>query len=911
MVRGSLVLPRPCLENLFARDIFVIVEQVDQATGLRRTSPDIAGSAEPSFDAVMRSDVARANSQHVPADSERQEGPSARRSIDLDQDNRLSMYGQVESPANVGRAGASLGLGRVEYEDDKEKAMAPASSPAVPIRQSLQPAAAPVPADSAGEPCAHVPVQHQHVAQHEQSASADIQSGEQTPSQGAYAGLQVPRASAAKSSNAGLRRTAAVPLVVAPLPVKWKDAKIKTIVYGTIAHTPCFGDIEVVEEAVVLVDSGGQILLVATPDMVQESEILAWAQRFSPGTCTPVVQSKRDSGQHMDVISMARGQVLVPGFIDTHIHAPQYPYTGTATDKPLMLWLNQYTFPAEQRLADESVAARVYSAVVDRTLRAGTTTALYFATIHVRASKILADIAVRKGQRAFIGKVCMDRNSPAEYSETTAEALAGTEDFIHYVRSLQTELVQPVVTPRFIPTCTPELLRGLGDLAHKYNCHIQSHISESQDEMQFVSDLHPNEGSDADIFDKHGLLTDKCVMAHGVHLSRDDADLLRSRGTAVAHCPLSNFFFGDGVLATAKLVAMGNKVGLGSDVAGGYCPCMLSSIRNAVVADRAVRHGGRHSLESLASSYASPAHRSGAILAAGAEHKSRLERMPDKMDWRHALYLATLGGAVSLGIEDQVGTIEVGKSFDALLLEVAGGGIDIFETDTKRDILEKLVNLGTEHNVSKVWVKGRSVHHKPVYRGPQRLSHPSSPRISSNQASPSRQQPFETDRHTPPSANAALPPVPEFPGAPPQGQPVLPPLQAWADPSPPVREGASSPLPAAGSASVAIVPNERPFAGGAGADTDAALSVQVHAAWPMRGEQDEGTPLSKYDSFGSGAADSPRTRSPDEPPEPQDTPPHPLMAGEDDSSFSGEPDADDLQEHYHSFSETEDDVGAC
>ena len=121
--------------------------------------------------------------------------------------------------------------------------------------------------------------------------------------------------------------------------------------------------------------------------------------------------------------------------------------------------------------------------------------------------------------------------------------------------------------------------------------------------MQFVSDLHPNEGSDADIFDKHGLLTDKCVMAHGVHLSRDDADLLRSRGTAVAHCPLSNFFFGDGVLATAKLVAMGNKVGLGSDVAGGYCPCMLSSIRNAVVADRAVRHGGRHSLESLASSY--------------------------------------------------------------------------------------------------------------------------------------------------------------------------------------------------------------------------------------------------------------------------------------------------------------------
>jgi len=225
---------------------------------------------------------------------------------------------------------------------------------------------------------------------------------------------------------------------------------------------------------------------------------------------------------------------------------------------------------------------------------------------------------------------------------------------VQYVRSLRTELVQPVITPRFIPTCTPELLQGLGKLARKYDCHVQSHLSESHDEMEFTAHLHPGEGSDADIFDRYGLLTDKCVMAHGVHINQDDAHLLRMRGAAVAHCPLSNVFFGDGVLATAKLVSMGNKVGLGTDVAGGYSPCMLSMIRNAVIADRSVRQGGRHSLDFLATTQKTGEDRSAAITSACAVHKANLEGMPDKMDWRHALYLATMGGAQALGIDKQV-----------------------------------------------------------------------------------------------------------------------------------------------------------------------------------------------------------------------------------------------------------------
>ena len=814
--------------------------------------------------------------------------------------------GPVDSPASNGVAGASLGLGRVEYEEDRAKT---APTPPSESLHSLQPPLAAVSARAPVAPGAPVPALNLQPAPTAARPIPGVLGS--APSNGAPQSQTV-MSGAEKSSGTGVGGMA-VPVVVVPLPAKWKDARIKTIVYGTIAHAPRFGDMELLEDAVVLVGGAGQILLVATEETKGEGEMLAWAQRFKAGTCTPVVQSEveraNNGGQHMDVISMARGQVLVPGFIDTHIHAPQYPYTGTATDKPLMEWLNQYTFPAEQRLSDDNIAARVYNTVVDRTLRGGTTTALYFATIHVRASKILADIALRKGQRAFIGKVCMDRNSPAEYSETTAQALEGTEHFIQYVRGMRTELVQPVITPRFIPTCTPELLEGLGHLARKYDCHVQSHISESHDEMQFVSDLHPNEGSDADIFDKHGLLTAKCVMAHGVHLNRDDADLLRSRGTAVAHCPLSNFFFGDGVLATAKLVAMGNKVGLGTDVAGGYCPCMLSSIRNVVIADRAVRQGGRHSLETLAASHETGRHRSAAILASGAAHKRNLADMPAKMDWRHAFHLATVGGARALGIDSQVGTIEVGKSFDALLLEVAGGGIDVLDSETKRDIVEKLLNLGTEHNVSKVWVNGRSVHHKPINRGPQRQR--PSPRLSAIHPG-SSQTPASQPKGTPAHAR-------HQPGALASGTPVPSKTLGLAEPSPAGREEHHPSqllpaIPATRYSSPALLLAATSSKGEQLAAHTAASSSSVapaapplSTAWP---EPSTEAPSSKYDSAGSKHAAS-APQSPDDPPEPQSSPPRPLEGEEGNSDTDRSDDMEDSSMLEHSFSETEDDVGAC
>jgi len=389
--------------------------------------------------------------------------------------------------------------------------------------------------------------------------------------------------------------------------------------------------------------------------------------------------------EHADlVVQLKPTQFLVPGFIDTHIHAPQYSFAGTAMDKHLMEWLTTYTFPAERDLAgNEELARDVLGKVVDRTLRSGTTTALYFATLDLEVSKTLVDICVEHGQRGLVGKISMDANSPEDYSETTEQALQSAEAFITYVQTLPAfseGLVFPVVTPRFLPTSTSALLTGLGELASKYDCHVQSHLSESLDEVEFSKHCFPGEGSDTDIFKKHGLLTQKSVMAHAVHLSEHDIKLMISEGAAIAHCPLSNFYFAHGILETAKMMRKGVKCGLGTDVAGGYSPSMFEAQRSTVVA-------------SFATS-----------IQAGVARSRK-----DVLSFKHAFYLATLGGATALGLQHTIGKFAPGYHFDALVLDLQPDNIDVFPSDTLEDKLQKLLTVGDDRNVAQVYVKGKLV----------------------------------------------------------------------------------------------------------------------------------------------------------------------------------------------------------
>ena len=332
-------------------------KQVDEATGTRQAGAGGLGVG----DARQSSDES-ATTIMDPRDSGALKQPVSRLSLDL-------MYDKAGSQNSGGVEGASLGLGPVKYINP---GMSLSPSPSAPATTAVPETTFSKPNQSAGSAPALSTNQGTQLW-HRPMGQERLKTQDPRP--------QTATAGAPGGTHTHTHTQKQIPLVVMPLPPKWQKAQIKTLVCGTIAHAPRFGHVEILDEAAVIVDATGKILLVATKDAEEEEEndILAWVQRFNVGTCTPVVQSESEragsgGGGHMDVIRLARGQVLVPGFIDTHIHAPQYPYTGTATDKPLMEWLNHYTFPAERRLADENIAAQVYSTVVDRTLRSGTTT---------------------------------------------------------------------------------------------------------------------------------------------------------------------------------------------------------------------------------------------------------------------------------------------------------------------------------------------------------------------------------------------------------------------------------------------------------------------------------------------------------------------------------------------------------
>uniref|UniRef100_A0A4W5QPC4 Guanine deaminase n=1 Tax=Hucho hucho TaxID=62062 RepID=A0A4W5QPC4_9TELE len=289
------------------------------------------------------------------------------------------------------------------------------------------------------------------------------------------------------------------------------------------------------------------------------------------------------------VVIVVCSEFFMPGMVDTHIHASQYSYAGTALDLPLLQWLNMYTFPVEACYKDLEFARNVYTHVVKRTLRNGTTTACYFATIHTDASLLLGQIANDFGQRALVGKVCMDTNNfIPHYKETPEESEGETKRFIGELLKKKYPLVRPVVTPRFAPSCSAALLGHLGEIAQNNDLHIQSHISETKEEVKLVKELFPDYDSYTDVYHRHNLLTDKTVMAHGCHLTDGELKLFRETGASIAHCPNSNISLCSGMLDVRRVLNHKVKLGLGTDVAGGYSPSMLDAVRRTMDTSKAL-----------------------------------------------------------------------------------------------------------------------------------------------------------------------------------------------------------------------------------------------------------------------------------------------------------------------------------
>lgn len=383
------------------------------------------------------------------------------------------------------------------------------------------------------------------------------------------------------------------------------------------------------------------------------------------------------------LISLNSDEYILPGFIDLHIHAPQWPNAGVALDRPLNEWLDVYTFPMEAKYRDVEFAKRVYDDLVNELIANGTTTALYFGTIHNEANLELAKACVRHNQRGFIGKVAMDNpeETPENYRDASAKvAVEQTEEFIHQLEELnQTAMVKqtPVITPRFVPSCTPELLKGLGELAAKYDLPIQSHCSENDWENGFA--LEHYHKRDSEVLDQYGLLTDKSVMAHGTMLNQSDLTRFKQRGVAVAHCPISNVFFGDAVLPVSKLLQQHNKVGMGTDISGGYSPSIYQNIRQSVISSRMLHQGVNPEL--------SPEDR-------GTDNQ--------QITAKNGFYLATVGGAEGLHLK--TGQIKAGYLAD---LQVVNAPLTKFEDESLDQTFEKIIYQATKHDIKQVFVRGQ------------------------------------------------------------------------------------------------------------------------------------------------------------------------------------------------------------
>ena len=445
------------------------------------------------------------------------------------------------------------------------------------------------------------------------------------------------------------------------------------LISGTFFHAPVCGSIEILADALVDVDGTGTIREVLTP---ADS---GYAAR------------KSDAARAGTLVSLPVGCYVLPGFVDLHIHAPQYPQLGTALHVPLEVWLQEHTFPLEARYADAAFAERVYDLLVGDLLALGTTTAVFFATIHQEATRRMVDSCLKHGLRALVGKVAMDNvdSCPDYYRDASVDAaLEETQALIDYVRAHPANgagLVLPVVTPRFIPACTDPLLEGLGALARSNSCHVQTHCSESDWEHSVVFERYGR--SDAAALDGFGLLGRTTVLAHCNFLSASDMDVMAGRGAGVAHCPLSNIYFAGAVFPLRRALAKGLRVGLGTDISGGPSASLLDNCRAAVAASRLLEDG------------VDP------LLARAARGQADA-----RVDWKTAFHLATAGGADVLDLP--IGSIQPGRQFDAILIDAAAplGTIRTLDgVDDPENVLQKIIYNASRANIRDVWIAGRRV----------------------------------------------------------------------------------------------------------------------------------------------------------------------------------------------------------
>lgn len=366
------------------------------------------------------------------------------------------------------------------------------------------------------------------------------------------------------------------------------------------------------------------------------------------------------------------GKLLAPGFIDLHVHFPQTDVIGSPAEG-LLPWLEQYTFPHEARFSDREHADAVAQVFLDELLRHGVTTPLAFCTSHPASVDALMAQARARGLRLIAGKVLQDRHSPDGVRDETAQSLADTEALIRRWHGI--DRLGYAITPRFAPSCSEAQLRGAGELAARYpDVWIQSHVAENRDEIRWVRELFPAARSYLAVYEGFGLLRERAVYAHCIHIDDTDRALMRDSGAAAAVSPTSNLFLGSGFFDYEGAQRIGFRHGLASDVGGG-------------------------------TSF-NPFHTMLAAYCVGREGQTKpgVSLSPQNLWWQH-----TAGAAQALGLAGVIGNLQPGCEADFLLLDPRATPLlarKAAQVGSLDELLFSLIVLGDDRVVERVWVGG-------------------------------------------------------------------------------------------------------------------------------------------------------------------------------------------------------------
>ncbi|UVO17209.1 guanine deaminase [Stutzerimonas stutzeri] len=366
--------------------------------------------------------------------------------------------------------------------------------------------------------------------------------------------------------------------------------------------------------------------------------------------------------------------LITPGFIDTHIH---YPQTGMIASygEQLLDWLNTYTFPTERAFADPAHAGEVAEIFLNELLRNGTTTALVFGSVHKQSVDAFFAACEKRNLRMIAGKVLMDRNAPDYLTDTAESGYADSRELIE--RWHGKGRLHYAVTPRFAPTSTPQQLALAGQLFKEFpDLYMHTHLSENRKEIEWVRELFPERKGYLDVYDHHGLIGTRSVFAHGVHLCDEECRRLGETGSAVAFCPTSNLFLGSGLFDLEKVEGFGVRVGLGTDVGAGTSFSQLQSLNEAYKV---------------------------------------MQLQGKKLDPFKSLYLATLGGARALYLDDKIGNLQPGKDADFVVLDYQATPLIDYRLQQAQTLEEKLfalMMLGDDRAVKATYAAGVSVHRK-------------------------------------------------------------------------------------------------------------------------------------------------------------------------------------------------------